>query len=71
MSQQAPETNGTAGSIEINPCEFGQLIFEIGSLVIQLKVVFSTSDGRTIGHPYAKKLNIDQYLILYIKITSK
>lgn len=37
-----------AGHIETNLYNYGQLIFDTGAQVIQLKIVFSISDGRTI-----------------------
>lgn len=46
-----------AGNKEIYPLKYGQLIFDIDIQIIHLQIVFSTNDGRTIGHPYAKKMN--------------
>lgn len=35
------------------------------------RVILSTNNARTTGYPYTKKINLDPYFTLYIKINSK
>ena len=59
-------------SLEINPCLYGQLIFDKGRMSIQWSKdsIIINGVGRS-GQLHAKTMNLDHQLILYTKINSK
>ena len=53
---------------ETDPHKYSQLIFDKGAKEMQWRIVFSTDDAGTTGHPHAK-INLDIELTPSTKIT--